>query len=370
MYTNYVDSSLIIDNPALIEPGRVRWKSPSNIAIVKYWGKHGRQLPRNPSLSLTLNSAFTDTTVAYIAKEEAVNDQTIDLDFYFEGKKNEAFSGRIARFMTGILPIFPFLGQLKLEINSENSFPHSSGIASSASSMSALALCICSIEQELSGRSSTGTFEEFMKKASFIARLGSGSACRSICGQIGVWGNLDDIFPEASDLFAVPFTDGVHTDFLTMHDDILIISGDQKHVSSSAGHALMEGNVYAQARFSQAENRVGELLEVLRTGDLDRFGEITESEALTLHALMMSSQPAYLLLKPNTLTVINKVWDFRKSHAVPLFFSLDAGPNLHLLYPHRYRETIESFIDTELRQFCEDGRILKDWVGKGPVKLN
>ena len=369
MNTKYENPFLILkgDSGDQLEPRKVRWTSPSNIAIVKYWGKYGRQLPSNPSLSFTLSSAYTETTVYYSRKEDTVHQNEIELNFFFEGKENEAFARRISSFLQGLLPIFPFLGQLVLNINSENSFPHSSGIASSASSMSALALCLCSIERELFGTLLDNN--EFMRKASYIARLGSGSACRSICAKIGIWGELEKL-ADSSDLFAVSHTENIHQDFLTFHDDILIISGDKKHVSSSAGHALMNNNVYAQARFAQAKGRVEELLTVLNTGDLDRFGEICESEALTLHALMMASHPPYLLLKPNTLHVINMVWDFRKRNGVPLYFSLDAGPNLHLLYPDRFKGQVQRFIDSDLKVYCEEGRVLQDVVGPGPIQLD
>ena len=368
MENNYENPGLVLANPGLISPGKIRWQSPSNIAIVKYWGKYGRQLPRNPSLSFTLHSAFTDTTLSYSPRDGNSHgeDGEIVLDFLFEGQKNQAFAKRITSYLQSLTPIFPFLSQLKFEISSHNSFPHSSGIASSASAMSALALCLCSLEEELFNSFDSGL--EFNRKASFIARLGSGSACRSVCPRIGIWGEVAGI-PNSSDFFAIAYEDGVHDDFLTYHDDILIISSSQKHVSSTAGHALMNGNVYAKARFEQARMRVEELLGIMKSGDLVRFGEIVESEALTLHALMMASHPAYVLLKPSTIEVINKIWEFRRDTSIPLFFSLDAGPNLHLLYPDSNLAQVREFVDLELRRYCEEGRIVEDRVGEGPVRM-
>ena len=134
---DYINPKLLVDTTSL-EPGEVHWRSPSNIALIKYWGKHGRQLPRNPSISFTLNNAFTDTTLQYVAKQG--NDQLINLSFNFSGAPNEAFRLKMVKFLESIVDIFPFLRQLDLKIDSYNSFPHSAGIASSASSMSALAL--------------------------------------------------------------------------------------------------------------------------------------------------------------------------------------------------------------------------------------
>jgi len=360
---NYDNPKLIIET-AKIEPGSIAWRSPSNIAIIKYWGKYGLQLPRNPSISFTLDNAHTDTTLEYAPKTGA--DHGIDLDFYFEGKENEAFKVKVVKFLDSLHNIFPFLRQLKLTIRSTNSFPHSAGIASSASSMSALALCLCTLEDKLFG--SLGNDIEFRKKASYIARLGSGSACRSIYATMGAWGETIEI-PESSNEFAVSFESELNDVFKTFHDDILIVSRDEKSVSSRAGHSLMDGNIYADNRYLQARQRMQSLLAALKTGDLDIFGRITEDEALTLHALMMCSNPSFILMRPNTLQLIEMVRDYRQRTKNPLYFSLDAGPNLHLLYPHSIQIEVQQFIKEELSPFCENGEWIEDKAGLGPLEL-
>ncbi len=363
MATDYKNPQLVIET-SKIEAGSISWRSPSNLAIVKYWGKHGRQLPRNPSISFTLDSAYTDTTLEYAPKTGV--DQGIDLAFYFEDQPHEVFGGKVRKFLESITDIFPFLRQLKLAIRSTNSFPHSSGIASSASSMSALALCLCSLEDELFGDLEDD--EAFRQKASFVARLGSGSACRSIYEGLAVWGETGEV-KGSSDLYAVPYADKVHEDFLSYHDAILIVSKGEKSVSSRAGHALMDDNPYADSRYRQAKLRLHRLLPALTTGDLEAFGNILEAEALTLHALMMASNPPYLLMKPNTLVLIEKVQQWRKDTGHPLYFSLDAGPNLHLLYPDKIKTEAENFIEGELVQYCENEHWIADQAGKGPLQL-
>lgn len=251
-------------------------------------------------------------------------------------------------------------------MHSRNSFPHSAGIASSASAMSALALCLCSLERRLFGFLKDE--REFLAKASYIARLGSGSACRSVYPQLAVWGETG-LAPGSSNLYAVPFTDPVHEVFHTFHDDILLISQEEKSVSSRAGHGLMEGNIYADSRYAQARQRMHELIAALQKGDLETFGRIVESEALTLHALMMTSNPPYILMKPNTLAAIEKVRAFRASQKIPLYFSLDAGPNLHLLYPDAFKPDVQKFIKSDLAQLCQTGRWIADEVGEGPIEL-
>lgn len=360
---DYKNPRLIIETNK-VEGGSITWRSPSNLAIIKYWGKYGKQLPRNPSISFTLENAFTETTLSYEPKIGV--DEGIALDFYFAGKRNENFELKLQNFLESLLEIFPFLRQLNLKIQSHNSFPHSAGIASSASSMSAIALCLCSLEETLF--STLSDDEAFRKKASYIARLGSGSACRSIYETMAIWGESIEV-EGSSNLYAIPFTSELHDVFKTYQDDILIVSKGEKKVSSTAGHALMEENIYADNRYKQARLRFHNLLMALQMGDVEKFGQIAEGEALTLHALMMTSNPPYILIKPNTLLLIEKIKTFRADTKLPLYFSLDAGPNLHLLYPKTIQTEVQSFIKTELIQFCENDQWIEDHVGKGPLQL-
>lgn len=361
--SNYYNPSLTVISSE-VAPGAIRWRSPSNIALVKYWGKHGDQLPRNPSVSFTLDGAATDTTLSYKVREEM--GEGVDVTLFLDGEPNEAFTKRTKAYLERLLPVYPFLKQLSLIIKTSNSFPHSAGIASSASGMSALALCLVSLEEDLFEPFKQRT--DFLAKASYLARLGSGSACRSVYGGAAVWGALGTL-ETSSDEYAVPVTDQLHEVFQNYHDDILLISKAEKSVSSRAGHGLMDGNPYATARYAQARQRTDEMLTVLKTGDLERFGEILESEALTLHALMMSSHPPYLLIRPNTLHAIERIQEWRQSTGHPLYFTLDAGPNLHLLYPHRIAAEVKAFIREQLLYFCEDKMYLADRVGKGPEML-
>lgn len=360
MYTN-PELTLTKD---IDQSGKIAWKSPSNLALIKYWGKFGRQLPRNPSISFTLENAFTQTLLTYQPK---TNDtEGIQLEFSFHDEPNEPFKAKVLQFLESITDIFPFLPQLELNIRSYNSFPHSAGIASSASSMSTLALCLCSLEDELF--QTLQDDEAFDKKASFIARLGSGSACRSIYPGLALWGETAAVAGSSNE-FAVPMSEKVHEIFQTFHDDILIASQREKSVSSRAGHALMDQNAYASPRYQQANDRMNTLLKVLENGDLETFGQIVEDEALTLHALMMTSHPSYLLMRPNSLAMIERIRAYRANTNNPVYFSLDAGPNLHVLYPEEVIHEVRPFIEEELVPLCEEGMWISDWVGEGPEQL-
>ena len=339
--------------------GKVGWQSPSNIALVKYWGKKGRQIPQNPSISFTLSECRSETFVAF---EKA---DSFGFKFFFEGQENPAFGAKIEKFLLDHQAFFPFINQLHLTVESRNTFPHSSGIASSASSMSAFVMGLMEIESLLVGPStSSGT----LTKASYFARLASGSAARSVFPKMALWG-ATPLFEGSSDEYAVSLENDIHPVFKTYHDSILIVSGETKSVSSRAGHALMEGNPYAPARYAQANKNIKDLLSALNSGDMDTFINITESEALQLHALMMCSNPSYILMKPNTLNLINKIREFREETKNPLCFTLDAGPNVHLLYPESEAEKVEDYIKNVLADYCDRDRWIADCVGDGPKKL-
>jgi diphosphomevalonate decarboxylase len=361
----YDNPRLIIDSSNPPETGDITWRSPSNIAIIKYWGKYGEQLPRNPSLSLTLAASCTDTILEY-AWKDSVDDGKIDLEFFFHEEENEAFRSKTLAYLERLLPIFPFLKQLKLKVQTGNSFPHSAGIASSASGMSALALCLCSLEDRLFGTLQNA--HDFDQKASFLARLGSGSACRSIFPHAAVWGETPAV-PGSHNEWAIPVGEQIHEIFKDFHDDILIVSREEKAVSSRAGHALMEGNPYAEPRYAQARQRLSTLVDAMRTGDLATFGKIAEDEALTLHALMMCSNPSYTLMLPDSLAIIEKVRQFRADTGHPIYFTLDAGPNVHLLYPGDIVHEVRKFIEDHLAEHCDEGYVQQDWVGEGPEEI-
>lgn len=341
--------------------GVVTWSAPSNIALVKYWGKKEGQIPQNPSISFTLSNCKTTTSLKF---ESKVSKDTYDFKVYFEGQLKEDFYPKIEAFFKRIELYVPFVKDYSFVIETSNTFPHSSGIASSASGMSALALCIMSIEKMLHPAM---TEAYFFQKASFLARLGSGSACRSLEGPIVAWGSHASV-PESSDLFGVKCEDSVHEVFKDYQDTILLIDKGQKQVSSSVGHNLMYNHQYASQRFEQAYENITNLKLVLETGDLTKFIALVESEALTLHAMMMTSMPYFVLMKPNTLAVINKVWEFRAKTGLHLCFTLDAGANVHLLYPKsEVNQTLE-FIKKELVTYCENEQYILDETGRGAVK--
>lgn len=349
--------------PKVLPEGKITWQAPSNIALVKYWGKKENQIPANPSVSFTLSKSTTTTTVNYKPLEKATDNFSFDL--FFEGEEKPSFRPKIAQFFTRISPYIPFIKNYHFTIQTSNSFPHSSGIASSASSMSALALCLMSIEKEINPAITNSYFN---KKASFLARLGSGSACRSVAGPLVVWGKHKAV-NNSTNLYGEPLQNKIDPIFNTFHDTILLVDKGQKKVSSSAGHNLMHNHPFAEQRFNQAHHNLSKLLTALEEGDLQTFINVVELEALTLHAMMMTSSPYYILMHPNTLSIINAIWQFREATQSNICFTLDAGANVHVLYPDNEKDKIYHFIKNELVAYCEGGQYICDKIGLGAKKL-
>ena len=340
--------------------GEVTWESPSNIALVKYWGKYHPQIPMNPSVSFTLSESKTKTTLKFFPKKE-IHNQFL---FYFEGKEAPEFGQKAILFLKKAAPFLPFIGELDFEIHTSNTFPHSSGIASSASGMSALSLGLMSIERICNP---TISIEFFYKKASFLSRIGSGSACRSVYGTMAEWGALNGL-EASSDFFATPVHD-IHPVFRDYQDTILLVDEGSKAVSSTVGHSLMNEHPYREVRKEQAKKNAASILQILSRGDLESFVQLVEQEALVLHALMMMSNPYFLLMKPNTLEIIQRLWAFREQSGVPLCFTLDAGANVHLLYPGIEKENVMNWINTEVVEYCQNKKYICDFVGQGPKEL-
>ncbi|MFY1047604.1 diphosphomevalonate/mevalonate 3,5-bisphosphate decarboxylase family protein [Chryseobacterium sp. GP-SGM7] len=335
-----------------IQDKTVSESCPSNIALIKYWGKYKDQIPANPSISFTLNHCKTNTEMEFLANEP------FSVQTFLAGNEEAKFAEKIEKYFKNIQQYLPWILKGKYIIRTENTFPHSSGIASSASGFGAIAKCLMNLDDEFSGKISE---EESLKKASFLARLGSGSACRSLYNGLVVWGKSDQV-DGSSDLFAVKYSDDdIHPVFKDFNDWVLLIHEGVKIVSSTVGHGLMNTNPYAERRFQEARENFVPMKEILKSGNIQEFIKLIEHEALTLHAMMMMSDPAFILMKTGTLEVINKIWEFRRDTNLPLFFTLDAGANVHLLFPNDgSEEQIKPFIEAELLQHTQKNGVVKD----------
>ncbi len=332
-----------------------KWQCPSNIALIKYWGKRkGKQIPANASISFTLSNALTTTEIIANKKLES----GIQFQLFFQGKRKESFEPKIAKFFSDILEEYTWLNDYELIINTENTFPHSSGIASSASGMGALALCICSLHENITG----SKIVDFYQKASYLARIGSGSACRSMIDGFALWGKLPEI-EQSSDLYAITLPIKLHSNFGKLYDTVIIVEEGAKSVSSTAGHSLLNNHPFASERFELANKRCNLLIKAMENGDVQSFIHLVEAEALMLHSMMMTSETPFILMKPNTLQIIQKILKFREETKYEIMFTLDAGANVHIIYTSKNIDEIRAFINEELLQFAQSRMCLHNEMG-------
>ena len=168
-------------------------------------------------------------------------------------------------------------------------------------------------------------------------------------------GDKTQLFESCSDEHAIPIADGIHPVFMGLRDAILMVDSGTKAVSSSVGHQLMDNHIFQRSRIAQAYENLNELYLTLLTGDQEKFIRIVENEALCLHAMMMTSNPSFLLLKPNSLELISRIRRFREKSQIPVCFTIDAGPNIHLLYFQENEPDVKAFIERELRA------VLRGW---------
>jgi diphosphomevalonate decarboxylase len=343
--------------------GKIGWRSPYSLELIKHFGEREHRLPANPSLSMTLSEAFADVSVEYGFIE------TLSLPGVhcsLQGINDPDTEKKICSFVENAVVDIPVLKNLRMNINARVTPLHSSQSISLSPLYSSLALCLCSIEENING-TVTGPMD-FYRKSSYLARLGSGNACRSVYGGYVTWGKSDD-FAEFSNFYAHPFPFEVHPVFQQMEYNLLIISSEARKITDVTGHKLMKGHPYSGGRSDQARSNLNKLIQVLQSGDTNAFVSIIENEASSLHAMIMSSPEDVILLKPETIAIIERVRLFRDKNQVPVCFTLNASPNVHLLYPGTCKDQVSAFVEKELLSFCENKKMLSDRIGKGPEKI-
>lgn len=277
-----------------------------NIAFVKFWGKvdEALNLPANPSLSMNLAALTTVTTVEFRPgyREDAVtiNDQPVSGPAW---DRIVAHLDRV-RALAGI--------DDRARVVSVNNFPVGTGLASSASGFAALSLAA----------TRAAGLELSEAALSRLARLGSGSACRSVPGGFTLWeGDTDETS------WARQVAPPEHWD---LRDVVAVVEHRPKAVSSSTGHALARTSPFYAARLAWVPELLSAAMEGIQQRDLARLGEAAEADALALHGVMMTSRPSLFYWQPATVQVMQAVRAWREE-GLPVYFTIDAGPNVHCL---------------------------------------
>jgi len=279
----------------------------ANIAFIKFWGKRDAELnlPANSSLSMNLEGLTTVTTVEF--SPDFDDDLVILNGQEMRGETRQRIVAHLDRVRARAGR------RARARVISENSFPVGTGLASSASGFAALSLAA----------SKSAGLELSQRELSILARFGSGSACRSIPGGFTEWaaGTCSD------DSFARQIAPPEHWD---LRDVIAIVSQAHKRVGSTEGHALAPTSHLYQARVASVADRLPQARAALLEKDFSTLGPLIEEDAVSMHAVMMTSRPPIYYWLPGSIQLIHEVQNWR-AEGLEVYFTFDAGPNIHLI---------------------------------------
>jgi len=299
-----------------------------NLAFLKYWGKRDSKLniPLNNSISMNLGGVYTQTTVEF--------DPSLPEDEVVVKGRDEAakFDRRVSLHLDRIRSIAQINTRARVE--TLNSFPSGTGFASSASGFAALTLAA----------SAALNLELNQRQLSILARQGSGSACRSIPDGFVEWIAGETSEDSFAQQLAAP-------DYWDIVDVAVAVSQEQKKVSSSEGHELALNSPFWGVRAELLPGKYERMRRAILERDFTTFGRELETEAMMMHSIMMTSTHVdneswhsgiYYWL-PDTLELIMAVQSWR-SDGVSVYFTLDAGPTVHLICGAVDKSTIVSAV--------------------------
>ena len=312
----------------------------ANIAFIKYWGNidEALRLPANGSISMNLDELVTRTSVRFdpnLAVDELVlNNRLVD------GKPLD----RVSRFLDVVRKLAGLT--TRASVVSMNNFPMGAGIASSASAFAALSLAA----------SHAAGLHLSERDLSRLARLGSGSASRSVPGGFVEWhaGKTD---PES---YAETIVPGGH---FPLVDCIAVTTVEHKTVGSTEGHAAAWSSPLQTARVTDAPRRLDLCRSAIQQRDFDKLAAVMELDSNLMHAVMMTSNPILIYLEPASLLIMKSISEWRKQ-GLPVCYTLDAGPNVHAICLHEAAQEVE----TRLRQLPGVMHVLRAHPG-GPAHL-
>lgn len=321
---------------------RTTAKANSNIAFIKYWGNtdHHLRLPQNASISMNLEGLQTVTTVEW-QDSQAHDKLTLN---------NETATGKAVERIQQYMDMFRerYGVQEYAHVTSENNFPMGAGIASSASSFAALATAAAYAAQ----------LDLSEKELTTLARLGSGSASRSVPTGFVMWHQGDS--HETS--YAETIADENHWPLI---DIVAIVSDQHKKVGSTHGHPLADTSDLQAGRLLHVNQRLQEVQDAILNKDFEKMADVVELDSNLMHSVMMTSQPSLFYWEPASLTVMHLVRQLRQE-GVEVFYTLDAGPNVHCIVTENSFERVQA----ELKQVDSIKNILSARAGQGAQVIN
>lgn len=278
-----------------------------NIAFIKYWGNRNSDLniPSNSSISMNLSGLEARTTVRF---DESLQQDRFSLN---QQPADEPGFQRVVQ----VLDHIRYLADINIcaEVKSEINFPAGTGIASSAAGFAALSLAAA----KAAGLSLTEA------ELSMTARLGSGSASRSVPAGYVEWHAGENHFDSYAQSIASP-------DHWDLCDVIVVLQTQHKKVGSKAGHRIADSSPLQYARVADAARRLELCRYAIKLRDFTSFAEVVEQDSNIMHAVMISSKPPLLYWNPETLTIMKAVTAWR-ADGLAVAYTLDAGPNVHLI---------------------------------------
>lgn len=298
-----------------------------NIAFIKYWGNQGSEwnIPLGNSISMNLAAFETKTTIEF-------NDK-FSSDSLILNKQDASYEAlqRTVEFLDKFRSLYHFEGNAK--IVSENNFPTGAGIASSASGFAALALaCLAASQVE---------YDE--KDVSALARIGSGSASRSVPTGYVEWIQGKN----HSDSYSISIADKNHWNLI---DTIVMIDSSHKKITSKQGHRIASSSPLQNMRVQHINERIEICRKSILNKDFSTLASISEADTLLMHSVMMSSSPALYYLQPETLAVIETIRDLREN-GLETFFTIDAGANVHTITTEKDKEKVINKLQNKFSQF-------------------
>lgn len=327
---------------------RATFIAPSNIAFIKYWGTKDadRVVPHNPSISMTLRNCVSKCTVSYDSSGTAdqifFRDQTGSLS-----RAEPSFARPVERHLDQLRRRCGTGGSFV--VRTENSFPTGAGIASSASGFAALTLAAL--------KALDSSPKNANEASSLARRSGSGSAARSVLGGYVRWP------PSSGDPERVEqLAKASHWD---LRDVVAIVDESHKGVSSRAGHERAPTSPRFSPRLKDLPERLTRVADAIRKRDIEKLGEVIETEAIDLHHVAMSSRPPIYYWNAGTLETLWTVRSLRRQ-GIPVYATIDAGPNVHAICPAE----VEPAVNDALAALPTVRRTLRDGVGDGPYETS
>lgn len=279
-------------------------RAHTNIALIKYWGKANSslRLPLMSSLSMTLDQFYTDTKVYAGSKNQ----------FWLNGVEQSGSNyKRVFSFLKLLQERFDVKGNLKVE--SVNHVPTAAGLASSSSAFAALAGAFC-VHYGIN----LSAIE-----LSHLARLGSGSASRSIYGGFAVWQKGSD--DESSYAYALD-------EKPQMDLQLLVVELDKspKDLSSTQGMKQAQTSPFFKPWLKRNQAELAQMIAAIKANDFSKLGSLAELNACEMHAINLTAQPGFTYFEPATIKAIQVIADLRKI-GIECYFTIDAGPNIKIL---------------------------------------